>query len=566
MRRYGNVDVSDTDLVVTTQPQVALRLKRCFPRIDTREFGVVRMRATPESAAELRWFCLRYPHHETEAARAHLDDLCRREEQRQRVLDRVVAGEYSARAFELAVAPRRYQAEAAEIALTFGGLLVADDVGLGKTATAIAALTDPSTRPALVVTLTHLPAQWAAELRKFAPTLRVHALRKGTPYPFPDPLLGLPDVILSNYHKLAGWAEELAGVVKGVVFDECQELRRDGSQKYAAARHVARQARLVLGLSATPIYNYGEEFFNVIDVLREGALGDRAEFLREWCHGGYRERSARIREPRAFGSYLRDCGLMVRRTRTDVGRELPACSSIPYTVDADLHTIEQAELEVAELARVILAQSGFKGFDRLRAAEELDGKMRLATGLAKATAVADFVRVLVEGGESVVLYGWHHDVYGVWRERLNRAGIFPVMFTGRESPTQKEAARKAFLEGKSKVLMMSLRAGAGLDGLQAVCRTLVFGELDWSPGVHEQCIGRIHRDGQGDPVCAYYLLADHGSDPVICDTLGLKTQQIAGVRDPSAALVERLVATEDRAKRLAESVLERTAGARRQSA
>src|SRR5579884_3848269 len=43
---------------------------------------------------------------------------------------------------------------------------------------------------------------------------------------------------------------------------------------------------------------------------------------------------------------------------------------------------------------------------------------------------------------------------------------------------------------------MSLRSGAGLDGLQEDCTVGVFGELDWSPEQHRQCIGRLDRDGQ----------------------------------------------------------------------
>ena len=103
--------------------------------------------------------------------------------------------------------------------------------------------------------------------------------------------------------------------------------------------------------------------------------------------------------------------------------------------------------------------------------------------------------------------------------------------------------------------MMSLRAGAGIDGLQGVCRTVVFGELDWSPAVHEQGIGRIYRDGQTDPVMAYFLLSDYGSDPVMLDVLGVKKSQSQGIRDPNADLIETAQASAPDVKRLAESFL-----------
>jgi hypothetical protein len=114
--------------------------------------------------------------------------------------------------------------------------------------------------------------------------------------------------------------------------------------------------------------------------------------------------------------------------------------------------------------------------------------------------------------------------------------------------------------GSSRVLIMSLRSGAGVDGLQESgvrCRTVVFGELDWSPGVHEQCIGRVHRDGQGDPVLAYFLVADDGADPIMIDVLGVKREQIEGVRNPNRALAERIDTGENSIKRVARAFLER---------
>ena len=81
---------------------------------------------------------------------------------------------------------------------------------------------------------------------------------------------------------------------------------------------------------------------------------------------------------------------------------------------------------------------------------------------------------------------------------------------------------------------------------------MVFGELDWSPGVHEQCTGRIYRDGQADPVVAYYLLATDGADPIMADVLQLKRAQVEGLRDPTGAVLEQLDASGQHVRKLAE--------------
>lgn len=96
-----------------------------------------------------------------------------------------------------------------------------------------------------------------------------------------------------------------------------------------------------------------------------------------------------------------------------------------------------------------------------------------------------------------------------------------------------------------------------INSLQEVCKVGVFGEIDWSPGVHTQCIGRYHRDGQDEPSLAYFLLADEGSDPVIADILGLKKGQSDGVLDPDADLLETLALEPGSIKRLATVYLEK---------
>jgi SNF2 family DNA or RNA helicase len=573
MKTYGTIELRGDKWAVDPRPDVMIRLKRFFPRVSRRSHGRVLLTNTPDICRDLGWFLERFPMQwRRDADRLALDAAVAAHKERESLIDQLLAGVTDPHPFELALPPRDYQKIAADMTLMLGGLLLADDLGLGKTVSAIAVLTDPRARPALVVCPTQLPRQWEDQIRKFAPTLRTHILRKGTPYDIRKskrtkanqlllPTEAVPpDVIISNYHKLSGWAETLAPIVRCVVFDEVQELRRGtASNKGAAAQHIAEHASFRLGLTGTPIYNQGGEIWNVIQPLRPWSLGTRDEFHEEWC--GYVDSHGRapIKDPKAFGFFLRDQGLMLRRTRKEVGRELEPLSRVPHYIDCDSDRIKRIEGSAAELARVIMASKGdTERGEKFRASEELSNLVRQATGIAKAPYVAEFVRMIVEAGEQVLLYGWHREVYAIWLEKLR--DLNPVMFTGSESASAKERAKQAFIAGDSKVLIMSLRSGAGLDGLQYCCRTIVHGELDWSSGVHEQCDGRVHRDGQTDPVLSYYLIAEDGSDPIVADVLGVKRAQLEGIRNPEQQLVEKLTGSSgDHIRRLAERYLRRKA-------
>ncbi len=511
---------------------------------------------------DLNWFITRYPL-EIKSGAERLQARARKFEERISLVDEMLSGKRLPPEMPLAEPARNYQLIAASMLLNTGGLLLADDVGTGKTVSAICTFTDQRTLPVIVVTLTHLPPQWKDEINRFAPHLRVHIIKKGTPYNIleekgSNPLFSpkrIPDVIIINYHKLSGWADTLAPIANSIIYDECQELRHDESQKYKSAKFLSDNVNYRMGLSATPIYNYGGEIYNVMNCLRPDALGTKAEFLSEWCTDTWNAGKEKIKDPFAFGTYMRESGLMLRRTRADIGRELPGITSIPYHIDADENAIARVKGSCAELAKIILSQNEEYRGQKMQASEELSNLLRQATGIAKASYVAEFVKLLVESGEQIVLYGWHREVYSIWLQELMEFN--PMMYTGSESITQKEYSKAQFLSGQSKILIISLRSGAGLDGLQKVCRTAVFGEIDWSPGVHEQCIGRIGRDGQTEKVMAYFLLSQHGSDPVMAETLGLKKQQIDGIRNESQELFTKLQGDGGHIKKLAALYLEK---------
>lgn len=517
---------------------------------------------TPETSRDLEWLIDRYPLRMTVETRAQL--MSRADEHRrveQRVLRILEQGERldHGRGLTPARTPRDYQLAAADLAVATGHLLLADEVGIGKTMSSLLVLRAPDALPAVVVCQTHLPAQWLRELERTFPDLAGHVVTQMEPYD-PAERRGAngrrPDVLVVPYSKLRGWGDHLHGTARTVIFDEAQELRNPGTQKYDAAERLADGARYRLGLTATPVYNYGGEIHAVVSAIAPDVLGSRDEFIREWCVG----MKAKVVDPVALGQYLRDTGVMLRRTRKEVGRELPAVVGVPHVVDTDSDLLDRLTGEVVDLADAILARTTGRT-ERFRASGELDWRLRRATGLAKAPYVADFVRLLLESEERVVLYGWHRDVYDQWTHRL--ADMKPAFYTGTESPAQKQRSFDAFTKGDSRVLIVSLRAGAGLDGLQDACKVCVFGELDWSPGIHIQCIGRLSRDLTSgeiptEPVVAYFLIAEEGSDPVVAQVLDVKRMQSEPMLDPYLDALEQVDGTaEDRIRALARSVVER---------
>lgn len=558
MKTYGQVQLLGGKYFITTSPDLLMKLKRWFPRVNADRKGDLIIKATAEVARDLEWFMTRYPFEvKDETMEVIRTEAAKHEELEQDAFDILGGGSLKRELKWDVPRARDYQRIAADLALRTGALLIADDVGLGKTLTALLILRDQGLLPALIVCQTHLPQQFADELAEWMPWLRVHIARKASPYQLAKYHDGkAPHVVIMGYSKLAGWAPALRGKIKAVIFDEGQELRREGTQKYEAAGMVADEAECVVVTTATPVYNYGDEIYNIVEIYAPGKLGTREEFIREW--GKYIGTHLGVKDPAALAQYLKNQNLMIQRTRKEVGRELPEVIKTPYAVESDEHEFARL-MEGQQRSADLLVSREASREELFQLSGEFEWQMRRATGVAKAPFVAEFAKSILETGEQIVLFGWHHDVYDIWRERLEEFN--PIFYTGKESPAKKLLAKQAFLDGTSRVLVMSLRSGAGLDGLQTASHIAIFGELDWSPTMHDQCIGRLRRDGMNEeePVVAYYLISENGSDPMVADVLNVKRGQSEPFIDPNAKLLKPAGDEQggSRARKMAEAFLQR---------
>ena len=224
---------------------------------------------------------------------------------------------------------------------------------------------------------------------------------------------------------------------------------------------------------------------------------------------------------------------MLRRVKSQVLTELAPKRRLVQEIDWDDALYRELMKPVAGQLRLLRATD-----DPSRRAiieDAICQQQRQATGIAKAPFVCAFVRALAEGGEKILLMAHHHAVMDIYKKELK--SLRPQFITGRETDNQKDAAARAFMEGKTNLLCISLRSASGLNLQRASC--VVFGELDWSPAVHSQAEDRAHRIGQQDSLLCYYLVSPRGSDQDMQDALGLKVSQFVSLMGDAPAPQEQ---------------------------
>jgi SNF2 family DNA or RNA helicase len=551
MRFYGIIEYSDEFWVIKKcEPHVIIKLKALFPKISITGRPPIYLKDTIDICKDLFWFLSRYP---LEMSNKDLNRLKIRSlmyDKRMEASEEILSNRYIPKdniKFKGNKELRIYQNQAIELFLKNKSLLLGDDLGLGKTITSIGAIIKGQLTPAIIVLPVHLVAQWEKRIQEFS-WLETHVIDKRQVYNLPQ-----ADIYIMKYSTLSGWIDAFEKLkYKSVIFDEVHYLRRDDSDRYRAAFELTKHAEYKLGLTATPIFNYGDELYNIIDCLSEGFLGSKMDFLREWMG-----MDKRTKDPKALGGYLREQYIFLRRTTEEVGMELPKLNKVIESVDYDQKTAESGQKLMKDLAYKVVNSAN--PLERGQATRDLDIKARYFTGISKAKSVAEYVRVILDNDKPCILVGWHKDVYAIWREEL--AMYNPVFYTGDQGKHEKERSLEKFISGESKVFILSLRSGEGIDGLQYTnCKDIVIGELDWTPAIHNQIGGRLRRDGQESVVTMHYLIAEFGSDPILVELLGIKSSEAEQIVDPLKGVKEvesdkENTMDDHRVKKLAKKIL-----------
>lgn len=490
--KYGELRYENGRFILTGESVMLEFAKRIFPgAIVIRRHGELRFGNSFREFSDLNWLMMRFPLEVKCGDKLELTRMGAVHRWRSRESGEDLVRTRPPSEFLGAMFP--YQEEAVTFLTTNRRALLGDSMGLGKTWSTLGAAAQAGKYPVLIVCQTHVQLQWQRVVgalfdmecdyrkakadtvvdisvkrgKKLAPILRGQKT-----YEIPN----TPFVII-HYGLLSWWSKRLLSRrFPVVIFDEIQELRHEGTQKYSAASLLSGSAEYVWGASGTPVYGYGAEIWSVMNILDYHCLGGREAFTREWCEG---YGGQIVLDPKALNGYLVREGLLLRRKYTDIDMQLPKVVRTVQDLEQDDNLYNEL-IESAKKKAEIWNAVSFT--DKGRLSREIEGETRQAAGIAKATYVADFVASLIDGGERPLIYAWHHAVYDILQECLGRYDI--PLITGKQTQKAKDDAVKRFIRGDSDALLMSLRSASGLDGLQARATCTVFAELDWSPAVH----------------------------------------------------------------------------------
>ncbi len=408
--------------------------------------------------------------------------------------------------------------------------LLADDMGLGKSAQAIVAADGIGADRILVLCPASVRINWLREFEKFSllggnsfPLLdgashtRLHAGRIAT--------CSYDLAIRSEVNStLRNWLSAASRPL--LVLDEVHFLKSVDAQRSHAVLGkggIIHCAARTWALSGTPAPNHLAEMFPLLRCF--GAWRNSYDlFVDRFCKTRATPYGPVICGHKNIPEFRRLIApFILRRKKEEVMKDLPpilfsevtvAPSEVDYEVEFPEYFLmgrekdffEDMNQQRAALDGVVsLMGMGKDGLAAvgpfLRTGERKSSSLRRHVGLQKVQGVVDLVKDELNSGlDKIVIFAIHRGVIEGLRAGLVKYGAV-ALYGGTNPATRQRHIDKFSKEPKCRVFIGNiLAAGVGIDGLQKQCCNVLLVEKYGVPGAMAQAIMRVHRNGQTRPV------------------------------------------------------------------
>ncbi|MCX5799814.1 MAG: SNF2-related protein [Candidatus Eisenbacteria bacterium] len=423
-----------------------------------------------------------------------------------------------------------------------GRVLLADEVGLGKTVEAGLVLKEYLLRGlvkrALILVPVSLLTQWREELwNKF--------MLRTTVATGPDDW-GKGALVIASIDSAKGLRnrESVCGQVFDLlIVDEAHRLR---NHKTVAWKFVhSLDVKYLLLLTATPVQNDLRELFNLVTLLRPGTLGTYRSFRRQFMVRGDKRLA---KNTHSLSRLLSE--VMVRTSRSQA--EVPFTKRIVQNISFQLSEEERRLYDaVSDLVREMLGpeetnierqwyftllvlqkEIGSSSFAALRTLERICSNpvykaardrfivlYDIARSIQHNAKCEGLLRLLEQKKERVIVFTQFRSTLEYLRKVLESTGTSVSVFHGSLPAAEKDEAINSFR--RSTQVLLSTEAGGEGRNLQ-FCRKVVNYDLPWNPMRVEQRIGRVHRLGQKHDIQIFNFTTEDTVESYVLEILHKK--------------------------------------------
>lgn len=377
-----------------------------------------------------------------------------------------------------AIVLRAHQQEAVMQLLAAKRAILAHDMGLGKSLTALVAAR---------------AAQVALEAHVFviAPvSLRINWMREAEE-------AGV-EIEFFSWAKVPKAPETGRPVV--AIFDEAHYAQSLKSARTKGALALADKALLAMFLTGTPIKNGRPvNLFPLLNGCQHSLAADKTGYERRYCAA----KETRFARWDVSGAahldelHAKTKDVLFRRTKAQC-LDLPALARVKRQAEVSADAAAEYRQVRAEIIAKIEER---KESGRIKGSEALEilTALRQAGSRAKTETAIELAEEVIEQGGQVILATQFRATALEIARALNCEAL-----TGSTPGPERQAMVDRFQAGARRAIVMTGQAGGVGLNLQAA-NTVILVDRPWTPGDSEQIEARAHRSGVQHPVTAIWL-------------------------------------------------------------
>jgi SNF2 family DNA or RNA helicase len=436
--------------------------------------------------------------------------------------------------------------------LNFGGCL-ADDMGLGKTLQIIAFILSQRDKVThntnLLVVPTSLIFNWQMEVKKFAPSIRVHTIYGADRIKNTEEFNNF-EIILTSYGTLLADVNFLKNYHFNYIFlDESQNIKNPDSQRYKSARLLKARNRITV--TGTPIENNTFDLYGQLSFACPGLLGTKQYFKDIYAVPIDKFKSNK----RATELQNKIKPFILRRTKQQVAEELPEKTEMVLYCEMQqqqrgIYDAYEKEFRdyISATTDDLLKKSPMnvlKGLTRLR---QICDSPLLLSGEKPPGNESAKIDILIEQIESksprhkILVFSQFVSMLELIKKELTARDIKFSWLTG--SSRNREAIVNEFQNNADvRVFLISMKAGGtGLNLTEADYVYLI--DPWWNPAVENQAIDRSHRIGQHKNVVAVRMICPGTVEEKIMEMQASKKELFQGLIKTDNAVLQSLSKTD----------------------
>ena len=391
---------------------------------------------------------------------------------------------------------RAYQTFGARYILSLGRVLLGDEMGLGQTIQAIAAMShlyaqDRESR-FLIVCPASVMVNWCREIHEFS-SLRAVLLHGALLDEALDSWIRDGGAAVVNYESLS----KIVGAIEQklrldmLVIDEAHYIKNPEAKRTQLIHSLDDESDRILMMTGTPLENKVEEMCELIGFVRP----DMVKEIRE---------NAGMRHVPAFREML--APVYLRRQREMVLEELP-----PLTMEEEWCEMTPQDFEAySEQVR----DGVFMGMRRISFLQK-DLKSS-----SKALRLTELCSQAMEEERKVIVFSYFRET--IRKVKAFLGDIVLGTITGSTPVEERQLLIDRFTDVPGgAVLICQVQAGGTGLNIQAA-GTVIFCEPQIKPSLTWQALSRVYRMGQVQNVLVYHLLCENTVDEAVMGILARK--------------------------------------------